>query len=136
MDFQKLIEFRNTHNPFAQKLGIVVEDVGEGTCRAAMPVREDELNPVAAVHGGALFTLADVTTGAAMASHGYFAVTVSANYNYLRSAALGDIVTAEAREVKGGKSLCVFDVTLTDQTGKLLGTGTFTYYRLDKPIEL
>lgn len=136
MDFQKLVDFRNTHNPFAQTLDIVIDTIGPGTCRASMPVRADELNPVSVVHGGALFTLADVATGAAMASHGYFAVTVSANYNYLRSAALGDVVTAEAREVKGGKTLCVFEAVLTDQTGKLVGTGTFTYYKLEQKIEL
>ena len=30
MDFQKLVEFRNTHNPYAKKEGIVVEEIRLG----------------------------------------------------------------------------------------------------------
>ena len=38
-------------------------------------------------------------------------------------------------EIKAGKTLCVYDVRITDQEGTLLGTGTFTFYRLEQEIE-
>lgn len=136
MDFQKMLEFRNTCNPFAQRLGIVVEALSLGTCRAVMTIGAEDLNPAAVAHGGAVFTLADVVTGAAMSTHGFYASTVSANYNYLRSALPGDILTAEAQEVKDGKTLCLFDVRIKNQDGQLLGCGTFTYYKTDRPIVL
>ena len=71
-----------------------------------------------------------------MASHGYLAVTVNANYNFLRSAQLGDVLTAEAQESKHGRTLSFFDVRITNQDGTLLGTGIFTFYRLDRKIEI
>ena len=71
-----------------------------------------------------------------MASHGHRAVTVNCNYNFMRSAKVGDTLTAEAREIKAGKTLCVYDVHITDQNGTLLGTGTFTFYQLEQEIEL
>lgn len=56
-----------------------------------------------------------------MASHGYYAVTVNASYNFLRSAKLGDHLVAEARETKPGRTLCFYEVEIRDQAGTLLG---------------
>ena len=134
MDFQKLVEFRNTHNPYAKKEGIVVEEIRLGYARVTKTVLPDDINPAGLAHGGIYFALADTAAGAA--SHGYFAVTVNANYNYLRSAKPGDTLIAEGTECKTGKSICVYDVRVTNQDGALIGTGSFTYYLLDRKIEL
>lgn len=136
MDYQKLKDFRNTHNPFTDKLGIWIEEIGPGYAKAVKTVEQSDLNPAGVAHGGVYFSMADTASGAASASHGYYAVTVSADYHYFRSGKPGDVITAEARETKGGKSLCVYDVQVTDQDGKSAGTGTFTYYLLDRKIEL
>lgn len=136
MDYQKLVAYRNSHNPFAQQLGIVVEEIGPGYARATKTILESELNPVGRTHGGVYFTLADVAAGSASAASGWMAVTLDANYHFMRSAGPGDTMIAEAREVKAGKTVCVYDIRITDQNGALLGTGTFTFYRLEKRVEL
>ena len=136
MDYQKMADFRNTHNPHSQRLGVFVEEIGPGWARATKTVEEQDLNPNETAHGGIYFTLADTACGSAMSSHGYFAVTLDASYHYFRSAKAGDVLTATAKELKGGKTVCVFEVQVTDQNNTLLGTGTFTFYRLDKPILL
>ena len=82
------------------------------------------------------FSMADTACGSAAASYGYLAVTVSSQYNFLRSAVPGDTLTAQAREVKRGKTICVFDVRITDQQEKLLGTGSFTFYLLDQKTDV
>ena len=136
MDFEKLVEFRNTHNPYAKKEGIVVEEIRLGYARVTKAVLPDDINPAGLAHGGIYFALADTAAGAASASHGYFAVTVNANYNYLRAAKPGDTLIAEGTECKTGKTICVYDVRVTTQDGTHVGTGTFTYYLLDRKIEL
>lgn len=136
MDFEKLKEFRNTNNPFCQRLGISVEEIGPGYARITKQVTQEDLNPAGLAHGGVYFTMADTASGVACASHGYYGVTVNANYNYLKSGKCGDTLIAEAAETKAGRTLCVYDVRVTDQNGTLLGTGTFTYYLLDRKIEL
>lgn len=135
MDFERLKRYRNEQNAFARKLGIQVTNIGPGYARAVKTAQEDETNPAHTVHGGVYFTLGDVTSGAASASHGVVSATVSADYHYLRSAHAGDTLTAEAREIKSGQTLCVYDVRITDQTGTLLGSGTYTYFLLDKPLK-
>lgn len=136
MDLKKLAEFRNANNPFASLLGIRVEEIGQGTARVTLHLEDRHLNPVGVPHGGVYFSLADTASGSAMASHGYYAVTVNASYEFLRSGRPGDTLTAEATEIKSGRTLCVYDVRITNQEGTLLGSGTFTFYKLDREIEL
>lgn len=135
MDFEKIIAFRNEHNPYAKRLGILVEELSRGYARVTKTVTEEDLNPLGFAHGGLYFSMADTASGSAMASHGHMAVTVNAAYNYFRSAKVGDTLTAEAREVKSGRTICVYDVRVTDQNGTLLGTGTFTFYQLPQEID-
>lgn len=129
MDYKKLRDTRNSSNPFAQRLGIFVEEIGPGYARAVKDITADDANPVGVAHGGCYFSLADTACGSAMASHGYYAVTVNASYNFLRSAKLGDHLVAEARETKPGRTLCFYEVEIRDQAGTLLGNGSFTFYR-------
>lgn len=135
LDFEKIVEYRNKHNRFARKLGISVESIFPGGARVVKTIEEDDLNPLGRAHGGVYFTMADSAAGSAMVSRGYAAVTMSATYNFFRSAEIGDVVTAEAAEVKAGNTVCVYDVRVTDQRDTLLGTGTFTFYRLEEKIE-
>lgn len=136
MDFEKLRETRNTGSPFAQRLGIVVDEISLGYARVHMDVKDEDTNPLGLAHGGCYFSLADTASGSAMASYGYYAVTLNASYSYLRSAKVGSRMIAEARETKAGRTISVYDVQVKDQDGTLLGTGTFTFYRLDRKIEL
>ena len=136
MDLKKILDSRNANNPYAALLGIRVEEIGPGTARAVMTLEPRHLNPVGVPHGGVYFSLADTACGSAMASHGYYAVTISTSYEFLRSGRPGDTLTAVATEIKGGKTICVFDVRITNQEGTLLGSGTFTFYKLDREIPL
>lgn len=136
MDFEKLAAYRNTHNPFARKLGIHLEEIRQGYARAVKTVEPEEANPVGVTHGGVYFTLADVVCGVASSSKGYMTVTVNALYNFLRSAKVGDRLIAEGREIKHGRTVNVYEARITDQDGALLGTGTFTFYQLDQKIPL
>lgn len=135
MDFQKMIDYRNTRSPFSKHLGIRLVELGPGHAKTVKTVVPEDLNPLQYAHGGVYFSLADTACGSAMASHGYMAVTVNAAYNFLRAARVGDVLSASAVEVKTGKTLCVYDVRVTDQNDALLGTGSFTFYRLDQKLE-
>lgn len=86
-------------------------------------------------HGGCYFSLADTACGSAMASHGYYAVTVNASYNFLRSAKLGDHLVAEAERQARPNSLLLRGGD-PGSGGDALGNGSFTFYKLDREIPL
>ena len=136
MDYQKIVDYRNNNNPYAKRLGIVVQEIGPGYARVTKTVEPEDCNPIGKTHGGVYFSMADTACGSAIASHGYYAVTVNASYEFLRSGRPGDTLTAVAEEVKNGRTLCVYSVRITNQEDTLLGTGTFTFYKLDRKIEL
>jgi acyl-coenzyme A thioesterase PaaI-like protein len=53
--------------PFASRVGVVLTSVNDGEATAALPELATALNHVLTVHAGALFTLAETASGAAMA---------------------------------------------------------------------
>ncbi len=136
MDYERLRAFRNENNPFPRRLGIYVEELRPGCARAVKTVTEEDLNPLQVTHGGVYYTLADTACGSAMAAYGTMAVTVNSAFSFLKSAQAGDRLTAEARELPGGRSVCVLEVRVTGEAGTLFAVGTFTFRRLDKPIPL
>ena len=135
MDMQKILEYRNARNRFCQRIGITVTELSPGYAKVVKTVTEDDLNPVDVAHGGLFFSMADNAAGSAMAAYGEQAVTLNAQYNFMRAAKAGDVLTAEAREAKHGGTVCVFDIRITDQDGNLDGTGTFTFYNPEKAPE-
>ena len=138
MDFQKLAEQRNNTNNFARHVGIVTTKIEEGYAEVQMALQPYHLNPTGIVHGGALYTMADVVVGSANASMGTHGVTVDGDYHYLAPASADmKTLTAVAKCIKPGKKICVFDVEVLAEDKTLIGKGTFTTYRmLNKPIEL
>lgn len=53
--------------PFAQLLGISVDSLGAGTAGTALPSLPQHNNHVGSVHAGALFTVCEAASGAALA---------------------------------------------------------------------
>lgn len=131
MDYQEMIKSRNAGNPFAQKLGIRIDQIGPGRARTVKTVQADDRNPAGFTHGGLCFTMADVACGAAMASRGYHAVTLNAEYHFLRSGKPGETLYAEAQELKCGKTICLYGIQVHNQDHTLLGDAAFTFFRTD-----
>jgi acyl-CoA thioesterase len=99
-------------------LGMHIEAVGPGYARIAMSVRADMLNGFKICHGGFITTLAD--SAFAFACNSYNEVTVAAGIvvDFLAPANEGDRLTAECHEVARTGRTGVYDVKVTDQTGK------------------
>lgn len=134
MNYKNLIQMRDQENPFSVFLGIKTTKIEEGYAEVELKLRPEYLNPTKGIHGGCLYTLGDVASGAAAASFGTKAVTVSGEYHYLAAAKNTEKVKACAKCIKRGKTLVFFDVELTDDQNNLVGKGTFVYYRLLKEI--
>lgn len=131
MDFQEMANHRTVNNPHGQHLGVTVEEIRTGYGRAVKTVSPDDRNPQGGTHGGIYFSLADIACSAAIASHGRPFVTLNSNISFLRGTKVGDTLIAEAQETKGGKSIRVYDVQITDQNGTLVCSATFTFFHLD-----
>ncbi|MCC8081781.1 MAG: PaaI family thioesterase [Lachnospiraceae bacterium] len=135
MDFERLIEMRNTG--FAKEIGLRITQIREGYAKGELVLRPMHGNPIGSVHGGLIFTIADTVGGTAATSRGRFVTTVSGNMNYLRPAMNCEKLIGESVEIKIGKNMCVYDVVITNETGKEIAKATMTYYYLQNmpPVE-
>ena len=116
---------------FREKIGIETLERRPGYAKCEMKIEPWHLNVLGVIHGGALFSLADTVSGTAAAASGEYRVTtVSGNINYLRAGKNTSKVTAEAVEVKNGKTFSVCDSKIYDDKGVLLATTTMTFYHL------
>ncbi len=133
MDFERLKEIRNTG--FIKEIGFVLTELTEGHAKGELPLNDMHDNPIGSVHGGVIFAICDTVGGAAATSYGRFVTTVSGNINYLRPAMKGcKKLIGESVEVKVGKTMCVYDVIISDDEGREIAKATMTYYYLNQEV--
>ncbi len=123
--------FRNDR--FAAHCGIELLEVREGYARAKMRIEDHHLNGVNVVHGGAIFTLADLAFAAASNSHGTVAVAINASIWYVKAALEGTLV-AEAQEVSLNPKLATYSIKVTNENGDIFATFEGMVYRKKQPI--
>lgn len=85
------------------------------------------------VHGGLFCAMADCVAGIAARADGGQYVTQSAHINFL-SNVRGGTVFAKAEEVKRGRSIAVFHVSVTDEAGKLLADCVVDMFKTAKAV--
>ncbi len=112
----------------ARHLGIELVAWEKGRARARMSVEPHHLNGVGVVHGGALFTLADVAFAVASNSHGTLALGINANIAFVKSSR-GGVLEAEAVEVAINPKLATYEVKVNNEAGELLAVFQGTVYR-------
>lgn len=104
----------------AQALGIKLDEVRPGYARMTMTVRGDMLNGHDMCHGGLIFTLADSAFAYACNSTNVITVAQHCSVSFIAPAMRGDVLTAVAEERHRQSRTGLTDVTVTDQTGKLV----------------
>ena len=119
------------HSPFTSHVGIEIESLGDDVAVLKIDFAEHVVTAGDVVHGGAISTLADVAATAAVwtgvePGSATTGSTVSLTVDFL-SAARGTTVTAHAKVLRRGRSLCFCDVDLTDDAGKLVAKAIVTY---------
>ena len=105
--------------PF-QHLGFEVLDVKAGYLRLAMRVRPEMLGGHGFCEGGYIFSLADLACAFACLTRNEWALTQSANINFIAPAREGERLIANATEISRTKRSGIYDVTVTGEGGKLV----------------
>ncbi len=110
--------WKNDHA--SQGLGMKIEEIGAGRAVLSRTVRPDMVNGHAIAHGGLIFTLADSTFAFACNSYDQRAVAQHCAVTFVNPAKLGDRLTAtgqeRGRQGRGG----IYDITVTDQDGRVI----------------
>lgn len=121
-------------NAYMQDLNLSLEEYEDGYAKGKMVIHDRLLNPYGSVHGGVLYSMADIVAGCAACSRGRFSSTVHGGINFLKPAFHTEYVICEANEVRYGKTVAVYEVKLFDDKEQLIDTGTFTFYLMDRKV--
>ena len=133
--------------PFVRLLGISIDDIGAGTSRVSMPEDPRLNNHLGTQHAGALFTLAETASGAAMAGGfaelilGLRPVAKESRIQYQKLArgatraegrVPGDLAVLKAQLAQDGKVAFPVAVDIFDAEGTLAAQVTVDWYLSQK----
>ncbi|APH72998.1 hydroxyphenylacetyl-CoA thioesterase PaaI [Aquibium oceanicum] len=101
-------------------LGASLDAVGPGTATMSMTVEKHHTNGHDICHGGFIFTLADSAFAFACNSYNQLVVAQHNVITFVAPGRLGDRLEATAKEVTRFGRSGLYDVRVTDQSGRLI----------------
>ena len=120
---QKLLK-----DPYIRFLGISVDTVGKGYSRCSVVIRDEMLNFNGAVHGGLIFSLADVAFSIASNSDHLPSFALDVSGSFLKTAQVGDKIVAEAKMIHTTKRTGLYRMEVF-KGNELIATFNGTVFR-------
>jgi len=107
-------------------LGIRLIELYEGYARVAMQLRPEYTNFNGLVFGGIVMSVADEAF--AYATNSVITPNVASQFNihFVAGAGQDDELIGECRVVRAGKRVCISEMKVTNQEGKLIASATGT----------
>jgi acyl-CoA thioesterase len=128
-----LIRQYMAQDQLARILGIELVSVGSGSAVTRMTIDTRHMNGAGVVHGGTIFSLADIAFAAASNSAGTLALALDVTINFVKAVKSGAL-TARATETTCKGHIGLYDIRVEDQDGDLVALFHGTAYRKKTPI--
>lgn len=119
-------------DPLSKDWSIKVHEQTEEYSLVSVEIQPRMLNPLGGVHGGVLASLIDVAGGVASHANNKKSMTLDMQVQYIKAARDCSMLTAEARSIRLGRTIMVYAISIKDQNGGQVCTGTITYYVLNE----
>jgi acyl-CoA thioesterase len=118
---QAAVQLLYQNDRFSKSLGIEIMTVAPGRVEVAMSVRADMLNGHNTCHGGIIFALADSAFAFACNARSDAMVAAGASIEFLAPTLGGERVTAVATETSRTERHGIYDVSVTNSKGEVVG---------------
>ena len=131
---EQVVNHMMKHDLFSQWLGIEVLDVSEGYSKIKMTVRKEMINGFGIVHGGIAFSLADSAFAFACNNRNNLSVALDTSINFTKPVHVGDMLTAEAKELHNGRSTGLYHISIKNQHDHVVALFKGTCFRTNKTL--
>ncbi|HSF45857.1 MAG TPA: hydroxyphenylacetyl-CoA thioesterase PaaI [Chitinophagaceae bacterium] len=131
---REVVDHMMDHDAFSQWLGIEVLEITEGYSRIRMTIRKEMVNGFGIVHGGVPFAFADSAFAFACNNRNNLSVALDVTISFMKAMHIGDVLTAEAREIHNGRSTGVYLITLHNQKNEQVALFKGTCFRTGKTL--
>jgi len=119
---------------FSQWMGVELLEVREGYSKIKMTIRKEMVNGFGIVHGGIPFSLADSAFAFACNNRNNLSVALDVTITFTKAVNIGDVLTAEAKEVHNGRSTGVYLIHVTNQKDEQVALFKGTCFRTGKTL--
>ena len=119
---------------FSQWMGVEVLEVKEGYSKIKMTIRKEMVNGFGIVHGGLPFSLADSAFAFACNNRNNLSVALDVTITFTKAVNIGDVLTAEAKEIHNGRSTGVYLIIVTNQKNEVVALFNGTCFRTGKTL--
>jgi acyl-CoA thioesterase len=119
---------------FSQWMRVNVIEIREGYSKIEMLIRKEMVNGFGIVHGGIPFSLADSAFAFACNNRNNLSVALDVTITFTKAVNIGDVLTAEAKEVHNGRSTGVYLITVTNQNNQQVALFKGTCFRTGKTL--
>ena len=116
---------------FSQWLGIEIEEISLGYCKASMVVRKEMLNGFKIAHGGITYSLADSAFAFSSNSYGTHAVSIETSISHTKKVKVGDRLIAESRKTHRGRKTSIYDVVVRGAENEIVALFKGTVFHLE-----
>ena len=130
----EVVENMVQNDLFSQWLGISVLDIKDGYSKIQMTVRPEMINGLGTVHGGIAFSFADTAFAFACNNRNILSVALDTSINFIKTIFVGDVLTAEAKEIHNGRSTGLYHVTISNQNNHTVAMFKGTCFRTEKML--
>lgn len=131
---KKVVDHMMVHDLFSQWLGITILEIKEGYSKIQMTVRKEMINGFGIVHGGIPFALADSAFAFACNNRNNLSVALDTSINFIKAIQIGDILTAETKEIHSGRSTGLYFITIVNQNNEQVAFFKGTCFRKDTKL--
>jgi acyl-CoA thioesterase len=131
---KKVVDRMIDHDLFSQWMGIEVLEIKEGYSRIQMTIRKEMVNGFGIIHGGLPFSLADSAFAFACNNRNNLSVALDVTITFTKAVNIGDVLTAEAKEVHNGRSTGVYLITVVNQKNEQVVLFKGTCFRTGKTL--
>ena len=115
---------------FASENGMVIDEIGDHYAKCSVEISPRHQNAMGGVMGGVHCTIADFAFAVASNWQHMGTVALSTDIAFI-SAVKGTKLTAEAKLVKDGRTVCCYQIRVTDDLGNIAAeVKTVGYHKL------
>lgn len=129
-----VVAYMMEHDNFSQWMQVQVIEVREGYSKISIEIRKEMVNGLGIVHGGITFSLADSAFAFACNSRNNLSVALDVTISFTKAVSIGDVLTAEAKEIHNGRSTGVYLITIINQKNKQVALFKGTCFRTGKNV--
>lgn len=116
-------------DPYARQLGAHLQSWSPGTATVEWEPSDDQVNFAGGVHGGAIFSLADLAFSYACNSWGRAAVALSVSIEFLAPATAARTLVAVATEKSRRHQVGAYAIDVSDRDGELVASCSAVAFR-------